>query len=301
MQLRDGAMPILLTAYDEHDRLDLPAVGAMLDHYAALGLPGVLALGQASEVLLLNDEERREVARYVGGHDCGDMVLATVGNFGATLHEQAARLADTCAMGSDIAVVALSILPEAQNLGEQLLELARLVPDHAPLGIYELPEPEHRTLTPAEVAAVAATGRYFFMKDTCRDLPAFSAKVQVSAGTPLRIFQANLQSLPPSMDAGGRGFCGWMPIVAPELCAQVCDMSLPAEARKRAQDALLAFYDVMVAHGFPASAKHIMTKRGIDMQPYSRAPAAARFFQRDASELDAYIQRENPFVGVPVD
>lgn len=57
--LRDGALPILLTAFDENDRLDLAAIGVMLDHYAALDLPGILALGQASEMLLLDDAERR--------------------------------------------------------------------------------------------------------------------------------------------------------------------------------------------------------------------------------------------------
>ena len=39
LYLRDGALPILLTAFDENDRLDLAAMGAMLDHYAALDLP----------------------------------------------------------------------------------------------------------------------------------------------------------------------------------------------------------------------------------------------------------------------
>ena len=57
-----GAWPILLTAFDERDRLDLPPVGALLDFYDGLGIPGVLALGQASEMLLLSDEERFRVA-----------------------------------------------------------------------------------------------------------------------------------------------------------------------------------------------------------------------------------------------
>ena len=42
----DGAWPILLTAFDGDNQLDLPAIGALLDFYRALELPGVLALGQ---------------------------------------------------------------------------------------------------------------------------------------------------------------------------------------------------------------------------------------------------------------
>ena len=260
--------------------------------------PGILALGQASEMLLLDDAERRQVAQFVAQHPRGKLCLATVGNFGATLDQQARSLQRIYEQGTDIVVVALSLLPSAEDLGAQLLEIAHRLPAHVRLGIYELPEPEHRLLTPAEVADAAASGRYFFMKETSRQLDTFRAKIAASAGSPLKIYQANLRMLPASMDAGGCGFCGWMPIVAPELCAQVCDMTLPAEVRVAAQEALLSFYDVMVAHGFPASAKHILRRRGIDIQPGSRAPAAQAFFERETTELDDYIARENPFVGV---
>lgn len=298
--LRDGALPILLTAFDENDRLDLAAMGALLDFYAGLGLPGVLALGQASEMLLLDDAERRQVAQFVAQHPRGKLRLATVGNFGATLDEQARSLQRIYEQGTDVVVVALSLLPNADDLGAQLLEIADRLPAHVRLGIYELPEPEHRLLTPAEVGEAAASGRYFFMKETSRQLETFRAKVAASAGRPLKIYQANLQMLPASMAAGGRGFCGWMPIVAPELCAQVCDLSLPAQLRGAAQEALLAFYAVMVAHGFPASAKYILAQRGLPIAPNSRAPAAQTFFQRETTELDDYIARENPFAGISI-
>ena len=79
---------------------------------------------------------------------------------------------------------------------------------------------------------------------------------------------------------GSSGFCGWMPIVAPERCAQVCDLSLPADLRKLAHDKLVAFNEVMVAHGFPASAKHILAeRRNLPIQPFSRASAARKFFE----------------------
>ena len=297
--VRAGAWPILLTTFDDNDNLDLPAVGALLDHYSALDLPGVLALGQASEMLLLSLDERFRVAEFVGGRPRGELTIATVGNYGETLAEQARSLERVHSMGSDVAVVALSLLPSPDDLDAQLLELARLVPPDVRLGIYEIPEPEHRLLNPEEVRRVAASGRYYFMKDTCRQIDAFSAKVRAAAGTNLKLYQANLQVLPASMDAGGAGFCGWMPIVAPELCAQVCDLSLPADLRGRAQDKLVAFNDVMVAHGFPASAKHILAKRGLPIQPHSRRDTARAFFELGTAELDAYLERETPFAPVP--
>ncbi len=297
-QAPDGAYPILLTAFDENDALDLPAISSLLDFYKDVGVPGVLALGQASEVLYLDDDERLTVAQHVADHPTGDLTIATVGNFGATLSEQAACLRRIYDMGSDLAVVALSLLPSAQNLDEQLLAIASLVGAHVRLGIYELPQPEHRLLTPAEVGRVAASGRYYFMKDTCREIAPFSAKVRAAAGSKLKLFQANLKVLPPSMEAGSRGFCGWLPMVSPELSAQVCDLSLPGEIRKEAHQRLVAFNEVMVAQGFPASAKHILAGRGVAIQAWSRAESARRFCESGAAALDQYIAENEPFTAV---
>ena len=294
----DGAWPILLTGFDEHNKLDLPAVGALLDFYDELGIPGVLALGQASEMLLLSDEERFRIAEFVASHPRRNLTMTMVANFGATLPDQARSLGHIFNLGVDVVVVALALLPSAERLGEQLLELTRMAAPYLRLGIYEIPEPEHRLLSAEEVGVVAATGRYYFMKETSRVRDTFGAKVAAAAGTNLKLFQANLQALPPTMKLGSSGFCGWMPIVAPELCAQVCDMSLSAELRKLAHDKLVAFNEVMVAHGFPASAKHILSLRDLPIQPGSRASAACKFFEIDPSALDRYIAREQPFAPV---
>ena len=269
-----------------------------LDFYRELGIPGVLALGQASEMLLLNNDERICVAEYAAGHPQENLTIATVGNFGETLADQARSLQLIYDMGTDVVVVALSLLPSADGLGKQLIELTSMVSPDVRLGIYELPEPEHRLLTPDEVALVAGSGRYYFMKDTCRLIEPFSAKVNAAAGSNLKLYQANLAVLPPSMDVGSSGFCGWMPIVAPELCGQVCDLSLPQEIRREAHDRLMGFNDVMVAHGFPASAKHILAKRGVKIQPYSRRDTARKFFEMGSAKLDEYIERQKPFSAV---
>ena len=60
----------------------------------------------------------------------------------------------------------------------------------------------------------------------------------------------------------------------------------------------MAFNDVLVAHGFPASAKHILAGRGVAIQPYSRASAARKFFDMGPAALDQYIAENNPFTAV---
>ena len=246
-------------------------------------------------MLLLDHDERLRVAECVARHPRGALAAATVGNYGATLAEQADCLQRIHDMGTDVAVVALSLLPSAQGLADQLLELADLVKPDMRLGLYEIPEPEHRLLSPGEVAQVAASGRFHFMKDTCRQIAPFSAKVKAAAGTNLKLYQANLAVLPPSMDAGGAGFCGWLPIVSPELCEQVCDLSLPAELRRRAHDKLMAFNELIISSGFPASGKYLLSLRGLPIQPNSRRDTAEPFFAQGPAALDEFVAREEPF------
>ena len=295
LAIRDGAWPILLTAFDGDNALDLAAIGALLDFYRDLKLPGVLALGQASEMLLLDHDERFRVAECVARHPRGGLAAAAVGNYGATLAEQADSLQRIHDLGTDVAVVALSLLPEAEGLADQLLELAGLVAPDVRLGLYEIPEPEHRLLSPEEVAQVAASNRFYFMKDTCRQIAPFSAKVRAAAGTNLKLYQANLAVLPPSMEAGGAGFCGWLPIVAPELSEQVCDLRLLAQLRQRAHDKLMAFNDLIISSGFPASGKYLLSLRGVPIQPYSRRDTAEPFFAQGPAALDDFVARNDPF------
>ncbi len=295
LAIRDGAWPILLTAFDGDNALDLAAIGALLDFYRDLKLPGVLALGQASEMLLLDHDERFRVAECVARHPRGGLAAAAVGNYGAMLAEQADSLQRIHDLGTDVAVVALSLLPEAEGLADQLLELAGLVAPDVRLGLYEIPEPEHRLLSPEEVAQVAASNRFYFMKDTCRQIAPFSAKVRAAAGTNLKLYQANLAVLPPSMEAGGAGFCGWLPIVAPELSEQVCDLRLPAQLRQRAHDKLMAFNDLIIISGFPASGKYLLSLRGVPIQPYSRRDTAEPFFAQGPAALDDFVARNDPF------
>lgn len=295
LAIRDGAWPILLTAFDENNSVDFAAISALLDFYRDLQLPGVLALGQASEMLLLNQDERIRVAECVARHPRGGLAAATVGNYGDTLGQQADSLQRIHEMGTEVVVVALSLLPSADELAEQLLELADRVGPEVRLGIYEIPEPEHRLLSPEDVAQVAACGRFCFMKDTCRQIEPFSAKVRAAAGTNLKLYQANLAVLPPSMDAGGAGFCGWLPIVSPELCQQVCDLSLPVELRRLAHDKLMAFNELIIDSGFPASGKYLLAQRGVAIQPYSRRATAEPFFANGPAALDDFVAQADPF------
>jgi 4-hydroxy-tetrahydrodipicolinate synthase len=301
VSITDGAWPILLTSFTADDKIDLNGLDSLLAFYQHVAVPGLLALGQASEVLALTDDERFQIAAHVAQRCQGKLTVAAVGNFGATLEAQAESLKRMVELGIDVAVVGLSLLPSADQLDEQLLTLANLTGASVPLGIYELPEPEHRLLSPEQVSRIAQSGRYFFMKDTCRQITPFTAKVRAAQGSPLKLFQANLRVLPESMEAGSHGFCGWMPIVASELCSQVIDLAhTPQYIRHQAYLKLLDFQAVLVEHGFPASAKYVLKQRGVNLESHSRVAPARQFTENSPVALDLYLETQKPFVAVPV-
>ena len=288
-----GGWPILMTPFTPAGAVDWPALEEVMDFYIARKTPGLLALGQASEVLDLSDEERYEIARRVAARCAGKIFSVAVGNYGTTLEEQAAALLRIRQLGIDVPVVGLSLLPSGEQLEVQLLRLAELA--GVPLGLYELPDPVHRLLTPAQVAVLAQSGRYVFMKDTCRDLPAFTAKVAAARGSPLKIFQANLQILLESLQAGCHGFCGHMAMVAPELMAQVCDPATPAGVRQAGFEQLLEFQNAMRAEGFPAAAKYTLSRRGVRLGSACRVKMPHAFTAANEQALDALLARRDWF------
>ena len=153
----DGAWPILLTAFDGDNQLDLAAIGALLDFYRDLEVPGVLALGQASEMLLLDHDERLRVAEFVARHprgglgDCHRRQLWR--DFGRASRLPAAHSRYGVRMWS---WWRSRCCHRRQGLAEQLLELAGLVNPEVRLGIYEIPR---AAASPAEPGGGGASGR----------------------------------------------------------------------------------------------------------------------------------------------
>jgi 4-hydroxy-tetrahydrodipicolinate synthase len=285
----DGVWPILMTPFQRDGAIDGPGLDELITFYTQAGVSGLFALGSSSEFLDLTDAERHEIARRAAEACKGRIPLVCVGNFGATLEEQAASMTQVYEYGVEVAIASTSILPDAADLDGQLLRLAELT--EIPLGIYECPIPEHRVLSPAQVHRLAESGRFFFLKDTCRDMVPFSAKLAFARETALKIYQANLKILIPSLDAGCHGFCGVVPIVAPELSRQVCEVdTYCVEMREHAHDRLMQLQSALTAHSYPASAKYILQHRGLHLSTRCRRVKPEAFSRADRDALDQFLR-----------
>jgi len=284
----DGVWPILATPFHDDGSVDFSALDDLVAFYVGTGVSGLFALGSSSEFLLLTPEERLDVVRRAIAVSDGHLPIVAAANYGRSLVAQAASLSQYAELGVAAAVVSTSILPRPENLDEQLLHLGELT--DVPLGIYECPIPEKRVLTPHETGRVAASGRYVMMKDTCRDMDAFRTKVEMSRGTPLKIFQANWKLCLASLEAGANGFCGIVPMVEPELASQVCRADADPEEQQGGHAALLHLQSVMIAHHYPASVKYMLQKRGVAIGVRCRVESPEVFTRADRQAIDDYMR-----------
>lgn len=287
-----GAVPVLLTPFRPDGKVDYEALDELVEFYIGAGVSGLFADCLSGEVFYLSAQERLDLASRVVKRANGRISVVAGANFAATLQEQARELEKMVEVGADAAVVLISNLPQAEDMVGQLLKLAEFT--SVPLGLYECPVPTHRVLDDEQIAVLADSGRFVFMKDTIRDASMCVKKVRRAAGTPLRIFEANIRYTPDTLRAGGFGHCGVIANPCPELCAAYCDPAITDESyRQKVFDSMMTVHELMNANNYPASAKYILGQRGLLIGTTMRAHDSALFTDEHRRALDEALEGFN--------
>lgn len=216
-----GVWPVMLTPFDDRNEIDWDSLERLIEWYLAAGVHGLFAACQSSEVFYLSDGESLQLSRFVVEKVAGRVPVVTSGHTACAPSQQAdqlARLADTGVEGVILISnrLAGAAEPDLRAL-ENLAWLTARIPSHVDLGIYECPYPYKRLLSDDIVRWCAAHGRYTFIKDTSCDIATLRRRVALAAGGPLRIANANTQTLLASLRAGCSGFSGVMANFHPEL------------------------------------------------------------------------------------
>jgi 4-hydroxy-tetrahydrodipicolinate synthase len=283
-----GAWNVMLMPFTPDNKVDWQAFDELVEFYISANIKGIFVNAQTSEVFKLSDDERYEAARRAVDLARGRVGVVSGANFGNTLEQQARSMQRYADLGLDAGIVLASILPNRQGLGEQILALGKQV--NGALGVYEIPEPEHRLLNRNEVAAMARAGHFVFMKETSRTVPTYLEKWQTAQKSPLWVFQANLKCLWDSIEGGGDGFCGVMVNVCPELCNIVCDRALDINLRQRAYRAVLTLNGVTATQHHPAPSKYILQKRGLHLTTKCRMSDDSQFTPELQSAVDRVLE-----------
>ncbi|WP_353807711.1 dihydrodipicolinate synthase family protein [Agromyces sp. SYSU T00194] len=289
-----GVWPVMLTPFTDDDRVDVDVLDRYVDWLIERGAAGLFPVALSGEMYELSRAERLAVAGRVVARAAGRVpVCAAVAEPGSTA-ETAARVAELAAVGVDIVVLVASVvLAEGDDeaaLRAIATEVARAQPGVA-LGIYECPLPYHRVLGDDTVAWLARTGRFAFFKETSHDVERMRARVAGADGSPMRIYNAGIESFAESVAVGVGGLSGWVANVYPDAAGEVFDAARRGDAdRAAALQAALVEVEERMGPTYPGSAKHLVELRaGIGMRTASRwrpseVDAAELARVRDAAE-----------------
>ena len=234
--MRTQAFPTMVTPFCRDGSVDYGAARAMVDWYFENGCGGIFAACQSSEIFFLTRDERARLTKTVvdranelaAAHpDRPRLTVVASGHVSDAFGDQVDELKAVADAGADT-VILISNRLDIENTGDEAWTRAaerimNALPS-VPLGVYECPHPYKRLMTEKMLSFCAASGRFYYMKDTCCDAAVMAERCKILAGTPMKLYNANAQTLLASMRSGGAGYCGVMCNFHPDLYVRLCDI-----------------------------------------------------------------------------
>lgn len=281
--------PVPPVPFTHDNRVDERALDELVDFYVASSVDGLFILAYSGEAFELSSDEQIAICRRVLRRAAGRLRIVVAGNVGGELDQQIQQMKRLAELGPAACIIFLSTLPHADRILDDLGTIAGEI--DSPLGVYECPFPEHRLLSAEDVAVLAGTGQFVFMKETSRDRQTYRSKLLAAQGSPLKLYQANWGELPRSLDDGSPGFCGIVANVYPELVNAFCNLETLSDVGRHALHQILADALSSIARRhYPATLKYVLQKRGLAINTISRMKRA-EVDADDTLRLDEMLDR----------
>ncbi len=277
LSLPKGVNSTMLSAYKADGTLDFEAQAALIDWYAYKGVKSLFAMCHSTEMHLLSMEERLSLIRFVRSYidrKAYAMPVIAAGTFSHSPDEMAKEVKQVFDSGADAVVMITNRLDPENKGGDTLMKtgeaLLDMLPHDLPLGLYECPEPYKRVLTNREMQWAVDTGRVCFLKDTCCDPELLTARLDITRGSRLQLFNANSQTLLQTLRQGAAGYSSCMANVYPELYVWLIEHfeEYPAQAEHLQQ--ILCLGSFIETLSYPLVAKYILRKEGVPIELNSR-------------------------------
>lgn len=255
----EGIIPVMLTPFDEDNRIDYGGLERLIEWYLAQGADALFAVAQSSEMQFLSLEERAALGRFVVQRVAGRVPVVVSGHVSDDPHGQVQELTAAADTGADAVVLVSNHLdPHAKGTETFLGNLKWLLeklPKNVPLGLYECPAPYRRLLSDAEFTACLDTGRFALLKDVSCHLPTVQRRVKMAEGSSLAVVNANAAIAYDAMKSGSRGFTGVFTNFHPDLYKwlRVSGAQYPELAEE--VNNFLVIAAVSESLGYPALAK----------------------------------------------
>ena len=293
----NGVWPVMLTAFREDRSLDWRGVEALTEFYLEAGVSGLFAVAQSAEMFALTPAERVELAKNVVAKVNGRIPVVSAGVFGSSSAEQIDlihQLADVGVTSVVLLTNQLATESESEDDWKRRVEEILTETGDIPLGLYECPSPYKRILSTDLFKWAAQTNRFVFYKDTCLSLDHIKAKIDAAVNTPLRFFNAELNSLSASLLAGGNGFSGIAANFYPDLLVWLCQNVSKRPEEAGSLQTFLSIAEAVIDHKYPTSAKYFLRKTGrVDISTVCRiySVSISEHEQRSLEALADYLIR----------
>lgn len=277
--------PTMITPYLADGNIDYAAVRKLVDWYYECGCDGAFAVCLSSEMPYLSLDERVTLAKTVvdegkklsAAHpERPPFEVVASGHISYTFDEQAAELLAMAETGID-ALVLVTNRFDIGETGEErwLYELDRMLavlPKEMPLGIYENPLPYKRLLTEKMLKHIASTGCFAFIKDTCCNEELIEKRLSWLAGSGVKLFNANAQTLRRSLIAGAEGYTGSNANFHPRLYRKMMDTLDTDPTLSEKYAAYITMLSLIEQLRYPCTAKYHLSKLiGIPMELTARS------------------------------
>lgn len=270
----NAVWPVMLTPMTWSGTIDWDAVDRITDWYIEAGCLGLFTNSRSSEVEFLTPEERVELAARVVKRANGRAAVIATGTFGASPEQEIVSIKQIHDVGADAVCILTNHLGSSgASEAEWSGNLKRIVDGTGDiaLGFYECPTPWKRLVPTTVYEWAANTGRFVFHKDVSHSVPDMKAKLAVSRGTPMRLYNGQISSVIESMQLGGSGHSGYASSISPELVVWLCANGTRDDADTRLVQRAMTVFERMINLKYPSSLKQLLNETTeLRLTPFSR-------------------------------
>lgn len=290
-----GIYPVMITPFTADNQIDYDAVDRIVEFYARGGCHGIFAVCQSSEMFWLTENEREKLAARVVKASAGRMCVVASGHISERMEDQIRELRRIAATGVNAVVMISNRLASPDESDDALIARMKTILDAIPgvtFGMYECPYPYKRMLTPKVLEAMAETGRFTFIKDTCCDAELIAERIKLLDGR-IQLFNANCATALETFESGADGFSGIMANYHPDLLVWLYENFRAQPEKARKLSSMLSVMSLVEGCGHPAATKYHMNLVGVPMEIRCRSiNADERFDKLDRHAIDDLAQIE---------
>ena len=290
-----GIYPVMITPFTADNQIDYDAVDRIVEFYAQGGCHGIFAVCQSSEMFWLTENEREKLAARVVKASAGRMCVVASGHISERMEDQIRELRRIAATGVNAVVMISNRLASPDESDDALIARMKTILDAIPgvtFGMYECPYPYKRMLTPKVLEAMAETGRFTFIKDTCCDAELIAERIKLLDGR-IQLFNANCATALETFESGADGFSGIMANYHPDLLVWLYENFRARPEKAHKLSSMLSVMSLVEGCGHPAATKYHMNLVGVPMEIRCRSiNADERFDKLDRHAIDDLAQIE---------